>query len=92
MSKLQVLYLHEKIPFLLDHIYRISDLVPYLLSSHTLTETTQMYVSEAQTEEDKLLRLVNVLATRSNGISALCDALDATKQSFIVTEIKSKYM
>ncbi|XP_071135203.1 uncharacterized protein [Mytilus edulis] len=87
MSKTEVRILHEKIPFILNNIYQVNDLIPYLISQHVLTHVTEMFIREPRNKEERLLRLINVLTTKHYGIKALCNALTHTNQEFIADEI-----
>ncbi|XP_052086885.1 uncharacterized protein LOC127724077 [Mytilus californianus] len=87
MSKTQVRILHEKIPFILNNIYQVTDLIPYLISQHVLTHVTEMFIREPRNKEERLLRLINVLTTKHYGIKALCNALTHTNQKFIADDI-----
>ncbi|XP_063403437.1 uncharacterized protein LOC134687233 [Mytilus trossulus] len=87
MSKTEVRILQEKIPFILNNIYQVNDLIPYLISQHVLTHVTEMFIREPRNKEERLLRLINVLTTKHYGIKALCNALIHTNQEFIADEI-----
>lgn len=87
MSKTEVRILHEKIPFILKNIYQVTALIPYLISQHVLTHVTEMFIREPRNEEERLLRLINVLTTKHYGIKALCNALIYTNQAFIADDI-----
>lgn len=92
MSKTEVRILHEKIPFILNNIYQVNDLIPYLISQHVLTHVTEMFIREPRNKEERLLRLINVLTTKHYGIKALCNALTHTNQEFIADEISREYI